>query len=168
MKLKSILRISVFAALIATFTSCTGRNTQNQKEQNKSVLEIQDRTEIRSLVDRYAVESDRYNQEGYREIFTKDLNLRILSGDSVTEIKGVDEMVRIYKAAGDAKVSFHQVGQHVVDFTDETHANGTTYLSALLGNDQVAQLFIRYEDKFEKIDGRWWITDRDQIIVYRK
>ena len=129
---------------------------------------MQDRTEIRSLADRYALMSDQYNQEGYREIFSKDLNLRIIAGENITEIHGVDDMVRIYKAAGAAKVSFHQVGQQVVEFDDATHAHGTTYLTALLGNDEVAQMFIRYEDKFEKTDGRWQITDRDQIIVYRK
>ena len=130
--------------------------------------EVQDRVEIRALVDRYAVESDRYNQEAYREIFTEDLNLRIIFGENVTEIQGVDEMVKIYKAAGAAQVSFHQVGQQLVEFIDETHAKGTTYLTALLGTEQVAQMFIRYEDRFEKIDGRWWITDRDQIIVHSK
>jgi hypothetical protein len=130
--------------------------------------EVQDRLEIRALVDRYAVESDRYNQEAYREIFAEDLNLRIIFGENVTEIHGVDEMVRIYKAAGAAQVSFHQVGQQLVEFIDGTHAKGTTYLTALLGNEQVAQMFIRYEDRFEKIDGRWWITDRDQIIVHSK
>ena len=49
---------------------------------------------------------------------------------------------------------------------DSTHTTGTTYLTALLGNEKPAKLYIRYNDKFEKIDGRWWITERDQHIVY--
>jgi len=158
--MKKALTLSVsFFIYVLFLTGCSNCNT-NQ--------EIQDTLEIRALVDRYAVESDHYNQEAYREIFTEDLNLRIIFGENVTEIHGVDDMVKIYKAAGAAQISFHQVGQQFVEFIDGTHAKGTTYLTALLGNEQVAQMFIRYEDQFEKIDGRWWITDRDQIIVYSK
>lgn len=162
----TVFMTALFAALALTFSGCT--KSAAAQEGIMTLQEIQDRTEIRSLVDKYALESDRYNQEGYREIFTSDLNLRIIVGEKIREIHGVDKMVKIYKAAGDTKVSFHQVGQQVVEFTDSTHATGTTYLTALLGNDTVAQMFIRYEDKFEKIDGRWWITDRDQIIVHSK
>ena len=163
MKKSLILALAVIALL---FAGC-GKNS-NLQEKSMELQEMQDRAGIRSLADRYALMSDQYNQEGYREIFSKDLNLRIIAGENITEIHGVDDMVRIYKAAGAAKVSFHQVGQQVVEFDDATHAHGTTYLTALLGNDEVAQMFIRYEDKFEKTDGRWQITDRDQIIVYRK
>jgi hypothetical protein len=155
---KALLSVSFFI-IVFLLTGCSNCNSSQV---------IQDRIEIRALVDRYAVESDRYNQEAYREIFAEDLNLRIIFGENTTEIHGVDEMVKIYKAAGAAPVSFHQVGQQLVEFIDGTHAKGTTYLTALLGNEQVAQMFIRYEDRFEKIDGRWWITDRDQIIVHSK
>jgi hypothetical protein len=158
--MKNALFLSI--SFIFSVLLCAGCTDSNSNQ------DIQDRLEIRALVDRYAVESDRYNQEAYLEIFAEDLNLRIIFGENVTEIQGVEEMVRIYKAAGAAQVSFHQVGQQLVEFIDGTHAKGTTYLTALLGNEQVAQMFIRYEDRFEKIDGRWWITDRDQIIVHSK
>ena len=82
------------------------------------------------------------------------------------EISGVEEMIRIYKAGGAAKISFHQTGQQVVDFSDSTHATGTVYLTALLGDEKPAHLYIRYEDTYEKISGRWWITKRDQYIVH--
>lgn len=167
MKLKSIFVASVCALAFLT-ASCSGRNVQNQEENTVSLLEIQDRIQIRALVDRYAVESDRYNQEAYREIFSKDIVLRQIFGDRITEMNGIDEVVRIFKEAGNTKISFHQVGQQFVTFSDATHADGTTYLTAIFGNDQVSQIFIRYEDKFEKIDGRWWITNRDQYFVYRK
>ena len=158
--MKRALFLSVSFVFFVFLLAGCGNCNSNQK--------IQDTLEIRSLVDRYAVESDRYNQEAYREIFAEDLNLRIIFGENVSEIHGVEEMVKIYKAAGAAPVSFHQVGQQLVEFIDATHAKGTTYLTALLGNEQVAQMFIRYEDQFERIDGRWWITDRDQIIVHSK
>lgn len=138
----------------------------SKKEQEMKQDQLFDKMEIRELVDRYAVESDKGNQDYYHNIFAPDLKLRIINGDSVTEINGVEKMITAYKAGGAAEISFHQTGQQVVNFVDATHATGTVYLSALLGNGKPAHLYIRYEDKYEKIDGRWWITERDQIFVY--
>ena len=136
-------------------------------QQAISSQELSDRLQIRELVDRYATESDKFNQEGYAEIFAKDLKLRIIVGDNVNEINGVDNMIRIYKAAGAADVSFHQTGQQVVEFSDSTHASGLVYLTALMvNNNQARHLYLRYQDKYEKIDDRWWITERDQYILF--
>ena len=136
-------------------------------QQAISSQELSDRLQIRELVDRYATESDKFNQEGYAEIFAKDLKLRIIVGNNVNEINGVDNMIRIYKAAGAADVSFHQTGQQVVEFSDSTHASGLVYLTALMvNNNQARHLYLRYQDKYEKIDGRWWITERDQYILF--
>lgn len=136
-------------------------------QQTVSTQELSDRLQIRELVDRYATESDKFNQEGYAEIFAKDLKLRIIVGDNINEINGVDNMIRIYKAAGAADISFHQTGQQVVEFSDSTHASGLVYLTALMvNNNQARHLYLRYQDKYEKIDGRWWITERDQYILF--
>ena len=136
-------------------------------QQAISSQELSDRLQIRELVDRYATESDKFNQEGYAEIFAKDLKLRIIVGDNVNEINGVDNMINIYKAAGAVDISFHQTGQQVLDFTDSTHASGWVYLTALMVNQGNARhMYIRYFDKYEKIDGRWWIVERDQYILF--
>ena len=37
--------------------------------------ELQDRMALKDLVDRYATESDKNNQDYYREIFTSDFKL---------------------------------------------------------------------------------------------
>ncbi len=133
-----------------------------------SQQEISDRAQLRALVDKYAVESDRGNQEAYREIFVKDLNLKVYAGDNVSEFHDVDSMITAYKAGGAAKVSFHQTGQQYLDFQDATHATGVVYLTALLVDDKdvPTHIYIRYYDKYRKTDGRWWITDRDQHMLY--
>lgn len=88
-------------------------------------------------------------------------------GENVNEINGVDNMINIYKAAGAVDISFHQTGQQVLDFTDSTHASGWVYLTALMVNQGNARhMYIRYFDKYEKIDGRWWIVERDQYILF--
>lgn len=38
----------------------------------------------------------------------------------------------------------------------------------LIDRMEIRELVDRYEDTYEKIDGRWWITQRDQIFVHRE
>ena len=136
-------------------------------QQTISAQEMSDRIQIRALVDNYALLSDQFKQENYNEVFHKDLKLRIHMGENVNEINGVDNMINIYKAAGAVDISFHQTGQQVLDFTDSTHASGWVYLTALMVNQGNARhMYLRYFDKYEKIDGRWWIVERDQYILF--
>ena len=136
-------------------------------QQTISAQEMSDRIQIRALVDNYALLSDQFKQENYNEVFHKDLKLRIHMDENVNEINGVDNMINIYKAAGAVDISFHQTGQQVLDFTDSTHASGWVYLTALMVNQGNARhMYIRYFDKYEKIDGRWWIVERDQYILF--
>ena len=150
-------------AMMMMLAAVTGSSAQ----QTISEQEMSDRIQIRALVDRYAVESDQFKQENYSEIFHKDLKLRIHMGDNVNEISGVDNMINIYKAAGAVDISFHQTGQQLLDFADSTHASGWVYLTALMVNQgKASHMYLRYFDKYEKINGRWWIVERDQYILF--
>lgn len=134
--------------------------------------ELQDRVALKDLVDCYATESDKNNQDYYREIFTPDIKLKVYFGDTLgMDINNVEDMIAKYKAFGAAKASFHQNGQQVVDFTDETHATGICYAIATLvteedGKDKLTMHAVRYYDKYVKTAGRWWISEREQHFVY--
>lgn len=133
---------------------------------------IDDRIMLKDLVDRYATESDKNNQDYYVNIFRSDVKLKVYFGDKLgLDTSSVDDMIAQYKAFGAAKASFHQNGQQVVDFVDDTHATGICYAIATLvneeeGKDKLTFHAVRYYDKYEKIDGRWWITEREQHFVY--
>lgn len=133
---------------------------------------IDDRIMLKDLVDRYATESDKNNQDYYINIFRSDVKLKVYFGDKLgLDISSVDDMIAQYKAFGAAKASFHQNGQQVVDFVDDIHATGICYAIATLvneeeGKDKLTFHAVRYYDKYEKIDGRWWITEREQHFVY--
>lgn len=133
---------------------------------------LEDRFAIRDLQERYATESDFNNQDYYVNIFRPDLKLRVFFyGQQGMEADSVESMINQYKAFSAAKASFHQNGQHVIDFQDETHATGTAYALATLvnekeGKNEVMIHTVRYFDKYVKIDGRWWIQERDQYFVY--
>jgi hypothetical protein len=133
---------------------------------------IEDRVMLKDLVDRYATESDKNNQDYYVNIFRPDLKLKVyFYGKLGMDITSVNDMIAQYKAFGAAKESFHQNGQQVVDFQDDTHATGTCYAIATLvteddGKDKLTFHAVRYYDKYVKIDGRWWIAEREQHFVY--
>lgn len=133
--------------------------------------ELEDRMALKDLVNRYATESDKNNQDYYRNIFRPDVKLKVYFGGNLSmDINNVEDMIVRYKAFGTAKASFHQNGQQVVDFTDETHADGICYAIATLvteeGKDKLTLHAVRYYDKYIKIDGRWWIAEREQHFVY--
>ena len=134
--------------------------------------EMEDRIALKDLVDRYATESDKNNQDYYREIFRPDVKLKVYCGEALgMDINNVEDMITQYKAFGAAKVSFHQNGQQVVNFIDETHATGICYAIATLvteedGKDKLTLHAVRYYDKYEKVEGRWWIAERKQHFVY--
>ena len=151
------------------------RQIKNGKQKRKRMMtqqESQGRVALKDLVDRYATESDKNNQDHYREIFTPDIKLKVYFGDTLgMDINNVEDMIAKYKAFGAAKASFHQNGQQVVDFTDETHATGICYAIATLvteedGKDKLTMHAVRYYDKYVKTDGRWWISEREQHFVY--
>jgi hypothetical protein len=133
---------------------------------------IEDRVMLKDLVDRYATESDKNNHDYYVNIFRPDLKLKVyFYGKLGMDITSVNDMIAQYKAFGAAKESFHQNGQQVVDFQDDTHATGTCYAIATLvteedGKDKLTFHAVRYYDKYVKIDGRWWIAEREQHFVY--
>ena len=134
--------------------------------------EMEDRMPLKNLGDRYATESDKNNQDYYREIFRPDIKLKVYFGETLSmDINNVEDMIAQYKAFGAAKASFHQNGQQVVDFIDEAHATGTCYAIATLvteeeGKDKLTLHAVRYYDKYIKVEGRWWIAEREQHFVY--
>lgn len=133
---------------------------------------MEDRMALKDLVDRYAIESDKNNQDYYREIFRPDIKLKVYFGETLgMDLNNVEDMITRYKAFGTAKASFHQNGQQVVDFIDEGHATGICYAIATLVTkendmDKLTLHAVRYYDKYEKVDGRWWIAEREQHFIY--
>lgn len=133
---------------------------------------LEARQQLKDLVDNYATESDKNNQDYYVNIFTSDCHVRVYFNNVLgMDIKSVDELIEKYKAFGAAKESFHMNGQQTVEFQDDTHATGTCYAMAHLvteedGIDKLTVHGVRYYDKYIKKDGKWWIAEREQYFVF--
>jgi hypothetical protein len=136
------------------------------------IEELEARQQLKALVDNYATESDKNNQDYYTEIFLKDCHVKVYFNNVVgMDFTNVDDMIKAYKSFGAAKESFHMNGQQIVEFQDDTHATGTCYALAHLVNevdgvDKLTVHGVRYYDKYVKIDGRWFISERDQYFVF--
>lgn len=134
--------------------------------------ELKARQELKALVDNYATESDRNNQDYYVNVFTKDCHVRVYFNNQLgMDLTNVEDLIRAYKGFGAAKESFHMNGQQVVEFQDDEHATGTCYALAHLvnekdGADILTVHGVRYYDKYLKIDGNWRISERDQYFVF--
>lgn len=130
------------------------------------------RQELKELVDNYATESDKNNQDYYVNVFTPDCHVKVYFGGQLgMDLTSVEDVIREYKGFGAAKESFHMNGQQLVEFQDDSHATGTCYALAHLvnevdGKDKITVHGVRYYDKYVKVDGRWMIAERDQHFVF--
>ena len=136
------------------------------------IEELKARQELKALVDNYATESDRNNQDYYVNVFTDDCHVRVYFNNQLgMDLTNVQDLIKAYKGFGAAKESFHMNGQQVVEFQDEEHATGTCYALAHLVNekdgvDALTVHGVRYYDKYVKKDGNWRISEREQYFVF--
>ena len=137
-----------------------------------NIEELIARQELKQLVDNYATESDKNNQDYYVNVFTDDCHVRVYFNNQLgMDLKDVQELIKAYKGFGAAKESFHINGQQVVEFQDDTHATGICYALAHLVNevdgvDKLATHAVRYYDKYVKLNGKWRISEREQYFVF--
>lgn len=137
-----------------------------------NIEELIARQELKQLVDNYATESDKNNQDYYVNVFTEDCHVRVYFNNQLgMDLKDVQELIKAYKGFGAAKESFHINGQQVVEFQDDTHATGICYALAHLVNevdgvDRLATHAVRYYDKYVKLNGKWRISEREQYFVF--
>ena len=135
------------------------------------IEEIAASQELKQLVDTYANESDKNNQDYYVNIFTEDCRVRVyFNGELGMDLKNVHDLIAAYKGFGAAKAAFHMNGQQTVAFEDETHATGTCYALAHLvnekdGADMLTTHAVRYEDRYVRTAaGR--IAAREQYFMF--
>jgi ketosteroid isomerase-like protein len=123
------------------------------------------RDEIRQLAHRYAVYVDARDFDPLMELYTEDVRASRGRRGRDALRREFEEMMR------SLGLSFLHVGNHVIDFEDETHAKGIVYCRAEIqdgGLDSkrwVVQA-IQYHDDSECRDGRWLFARRRHLLVY--
>jgi SnoaL-like domain len=119
------------------------------------------RDEIRQLAARYAVALDSRDLDGLAGLFVDDVRVgRGRQGRAALRDFFHDSLVRI-------PVSVLNVGTHLIELDDATHARGIVYCRAELQIDDrwIVQL-IQYRDDYERRHGQWLFVRREHLLWY--
>lgn len=130
---------------------------------------ISAKMELKELVDVFSNLADVKDAGAQGELFTEDGVLEFQMGfdGEVQNIVGREALVQAFSATiNPCKNVYHINGQHTVTLNgDLTEAEGTAYCEATLvneenGRDVITTNYVRYADKYVKVDGKWYIKRR--------
>ena len=138
--------------------------------------ELLDRLQIMELQSRYALAHDLTDPAGYAAVFTEDSDLvgsgRVLAkGREALHAVGVNDRKRFNNGLPEDVRSFgvmrHVVTNQVIDLTGPDTASGLCYVLTIANRtDEGPQILSvgRYEDQYQRIDGRWLIARREIVM----
>ncbi|MEE6174986.1 nuclear transport factor 2 family protein [Mycobacterium sp. 050134] len=116
---------------------------------------IEDTLEIQQLPIRYAMAVDDRDIDAWVELFVPDVRVgRDRYGRDALRDALVPLVRKFYR-------SMHQIVGHRVEIVDDTHAVGNVYCRAEheVGERWIV-MAIRYDDEYQRVDGRWFFTRR--------
>ena len=137
-----------------------------------TVEELIAKQEIQELVSEFSILADDRDAQGQGPLFTEDAVLEFQMGPEgeVHEIPGRAAIVDAFEGTvgtkSTAKAVYHANGQLVVELADDLmSATGTNYCMATLvtdedGRDVITTNYVRYADRYVKVDGKWLIKRR--------
>ncbi|MGW1899517.1 nuclear transport factor 2 family protein [Streptomyces hirsutus] len=117
--------------------------------------------DIRQLVSRYALALDSRDIPTLVSLFVEDVRTHDGRVGREALAEWFDPVLRPFGT------TFHLVGNHIIDFTDEDHATGIVYCRP---EHEVQDLWVvmpmQYWDRYERRDGRWYFTSRSTHVFY--
>ncbi|MBP3774986.1 MAG: nuclear transport factor 2 family protein [Bacteroidaceae bacterium] len=135
----------------------------------------QDRREIRGLVDAYAYCADRRDCEGQMALFTEDTHFVVHMDSHAAEptyaLDGRESLRPVFENLNTYDRTMHFVGQHTLRQLSETEARGQAYciahhLNYVEGGQKLMIAYMRYEDTFRKVGGRWLFAERILLVDF--
>lgn len=122
---------------------------------------VEDMLEIQQLPIRYAMAVDERNVDGWLDLFTPDVQVgREQYGRDALRAAIVPQIAKFYR-------SIHQIAGHRVELIDHRRAKGYVYCRAEHEvGDRWVVMAIRYDDDYQKVDGRWFFGRRRERHWY--
>ena len=139
------------------------------------IQEEQDRREMRALVDAYAYCADRRDCEGQMSLFTEDTHFVVFMDSHVAEpsyaLDGRESLRPVFEHLNTYDRTMHFVGQHTLRSYSPTEAKGQAYciahhLNYIEGSQKLMIAYMRYEDTFRKVDGKWLFAERILLVDF--
>ena len=148
-------------------------NAQSHKTIEQRIIELEDRAALKNLVDTFSNLSDTKEAELQAQLFTKDATVKtIINGKVSVELKGRKQIAKVF---GDflakQETIYHMHGQQTVTLNGN-NATGISYCQVAIiaivdGKRMITQQGVRYNDEYQKIDGRWYIKSRISHFMWR-
>ncbi|MGL3798679.1 nuclear transport factor 2 family protein [Lactiplantibacillus plantarum] len=138
------------------------------------IQEVSDRLALKQVVDLFSNYSDTKENEKRVQLFLPNGKVNIINDGKVTfTLNGRQEILNAFSSSmDDYSAVFHMSGQQTVSFTDATHADGIAYNYVTLvktneqGQTVTTNEGVRYQDKYEKVDGQWYIAERNSNFIW--
>ena len=131
-----------------------------------------DRLAIRELIDAYAHCADRRDADGQKALFTVDTNFTVHmegQGSEPTQVlTGREALTPVFDDLNRYEATMHFNGQSTVTL-DHEWGSGESYCIAhhLYSEDGERKLmvaYLRYDDRFIKVDGAWRFAARSLYV----
>jgi SnoaL-like domain len=139
-----------------------------------SPQEAADRLAIRELFDAYAHCADTRDAEGQKALFTQDTRFAVYMDGQGTEpsyvLEGREALSPVFDDLNRYEETMHFNGQSTV-IIDENEATGDSYTIAHHvytegGGRMMMVAWLRYLDRFTKVDDTWHIAERQIILKW--
>ncbi len=133
-----------------------------------------DRLAIRELVDAYAHCADRGDAEGQKSLFTEDTHFVVYmegQGCEPTQVlDGREALTPVFDDLNRYEATMHFNGQSTVEL-DGDRATGESFciahhLSTDGGERKLMVAWLRYGDRFVKVDGAWLFAERNLYVEW--
>ena len=168
--MKSNLLIIAIAAMMAV--SCNSNS-----DLKKRVEAVENRLELKNLVDTFSVLADVKDTNTQGLLFTEDGSMKtVANGQVVFSIDGRQNIVNAcagYLAL--FETVWHSNGQQTVELIDAENATGVSYCTVILiGKNQMTGKTerltegFRYHDTYTKKNGTWQIAVRESEVLWAK
>jgi hypothetical protein len=127
-----------------------------------------DRLAIRELIDAYAHCADRRDGDGQKALFTVDTNFTVHmqgQGSEPTQVlTGREALTPVFDDLNRYEATMHFNGQSTITL-DHEWGSGESYCIAHHlftedGERKVMVAYLRYDDRFIKVDGAWMFAAR--------
>lgn len=132
-----------------------------------------DRECLRDLVARYARCVDRREFAELPEIMAPSIRISVFMDPKAAmpahQMNGIAEIEQAWQVLHHYDSTFHCVGQQLIFDLGAEQARGETYCVAHHfhskgGKAQAFLMYIRYQDQFVRIDGRWRFAERVLVV----
>lgn len=148
-------------------------NAQNNKTIEQRIAEFEDRVALKNLVDTFSNLSDTKEAELQAQLFTEDATVKtLIDGKVAVELKGRKQIAEVFgNFLATQETIYHMNGQQTVTLNGDS-ATGISYCQVAMiaivdGKRMITQQGVRYNDEYQKIDGRWYIKNRISYFMWR-